>query len=130
MVSGKGEKAEILVALTRLWPSLLQKLAATALWHGAKLEEVPEVSGHPRELLNKVMVAVDRCIARRENPEGRKLSVLDLHSKVGLLGSRFLPSFQLLAGYCCLLSCQGLCTNFCTPQVFHARATPVNACCC
>lgn len=49
------------------------------------MEEAPEVSGHPRELLNKVMVTVDRCIARRETPEGRKLAVLDLHSKVSLL---------------------------------------------
>lgn len=60
----------------------LQKLAATALWQGAKLEEAPEVSGHPRELLNKIMVAVDRCIARRETAEGRKMPILDLHSKV------------------------------------------------
>jgi hypothetical protein len=33
-------------------------------------------------LLNKVMVAVDRAMQRRETPEGRKLSVLDLHGKV------------------------------------------------
>lgn len=63
-------------------PGRPQKLAATALWYGAKLEEVPEVSEHPRALLDKAMVAIDRCIARREAPEGRKLSVLDTHSKV------------------------------------------------
>lgn len=37
---------------------------------------------HPRKLIEMVMVAVDRCITRRETPEGRKLAVLDSHSKV------------------------------------------------
>jgi hypothetical protein len=32
--------------------------------------------------MNKVMVALDRAMQRRETPDGRKLSVLDLHSKV------------------------------------------------
>jgi hypothetical protein len=35
--------------------------------------------------MNKVMVALDRAMQRRETPEGRKLSVLDLHSKVRTL---------------------------------------------
>lgn len=61
---------------------LLQKMAATALWVAAKLEEVKEVREHPRKLIEMVMVAVDRCITRRETPEGRKLAVLDSHSKV------------------------------------------------
>lgn len=60
-----------------------QKLAATALWVAAKLEEVRVVRDHPRKLLEMVMVAVDRSITRRETPEGRKLTVLDTHSKVG-----------------------------------------------
>jgi len=60
----------------------LQKVAATALWEGAKLEEVKEVSTEPGLLLRMVMIAIDRCTARREMPEGRKLPVLDLHSKV------------------------------------------------
>jgi hypothetical protein len=57
-------------------------MAATALWVAAKLEEVKEVREHPRKLIEMVMVAVDRCITRREAPEGRKLAVLDSHSKV------------------------------------------------
>ncbi|KAF8064553.1 AVT1D [Scenedesmus sp. PABB004] len=73
----------------------VKKLAATALWQGAKLEEVPEVSGHPRELLNKCMVAIDRCIARREAPEGRKLGVLDLHSKEAEEFRRSLIRYEL-----------------------------------
>ena len=59
-----------------------QKVAATALWLGAKLEEVKEVRDHPRKLLEMVMVAMDRSITRRETPDGRKLPILDLHSKV------------------------------------------------
>eukprot|EP00879_Flechtneria_rotunda_P010177 GHRR01010640.1.p1 GENE.GHRR01010640.1~~GHRR01010640.1.p1 ORF type:complete len:338 (+),score=87.45 GHRR01010640.1:153-1166(+) len=59
----------------------VKKVAATALWQGAKLEEVRDVSRHPRELLNKIMVVIDRCTARRDTPEGRKIPVLDLHSK-------------------------------------------------
>ncbi len=61
----------------------LQKVAATALWVAAKLEEVKEVREHPRKLLEMITVTVDRCITRRETPEGRKPSVLDTHSKVG-----------------------------------------------
>lgn len=61
---------------------LLQKMAATTLWVAAKLEEVKEVREHPRKLIEMVMVTVDRCITRRETPEGRKLAVLDSHSKV------------------------------------------------
>jgi hypothetical protein len=61
---------------------VLQKVAATALWVAAKLEEVREVRDHPRKLIEMVMVTVDRCITRREAPEGRKLTVLDSHSKV------------------------------------------------
>jgi hypothetical protein len=79
----------------------LQKLAATALWQGAKLEEVPEVSGHPRELLNKVMVAVDRAMQRRDTPDGRKLTVLDLHSKVSTLIWSFRPCRCALQHVCC-----------------------------
>jgi hypothetical protein len=86
----KSSNTPAVLALAPLTPALYpcscsQKLAATALWQGAKLEEVPEVSGHPRELMNKVMVALDRAMQRRETPEGRKLSVLDLHSKVRTL---------------------------------------------
>lgn len=61
----------------------IKKVAATALWVGAKLEEVSEVKEHPRKLLEMVMVAVDRCITRRETPKGQKLPILDLHSKEG-----------------------------------------------
>lgn len=61
----------------------LQKVAATALWVGAKLEEVPEVSKHPRELQEKVMVTLDRCTARREMPDAAKLPVLEPGTKVG-----------------------------------------------
>jgi hypothetical protein len=60
----------------------LQKLAATALWVGAKLEEVREVSKHPRELLEKVMVTIDRCTVRREHPGAIKLPMLEPGSKV------------------------------------------------
>ncbi|WIA18964.1 hypothetical protein OEZ85_003633 [Tetradesmus obliquus] len=73
----------------------VKKLAATALWQGAKLEEVPEVSGHPRELLNKVMVAVDRAMQRRDAPDGRKLTVLDLHSKEAEEFRRSLIRYEL-----------------------------------
>ena len=58
-------------------------MSATALWVAAKLEEVKEVRDHPRKLLEMVMVAVDRSINRRETLDGRKLAVLDTHSKVG-----------------------------------------------
>ncbi len=61
----------------------LQKVAATALWVASKLEEVKEVRDHPRKLLEMITVTVDRCIARRETPEGHKVGVLDTHSKVG-----------------------------------------------
>lgn len=61
---------------------LLQKVAATALWEAAKLEEVPEVSNHPRELMDKVMVAIDRCTVRRDLPDATKLPVLEQGSKV------------------------------------------------
>lgn len=40
------------------------------------------VRDHPRKLIEMVMVTVDRCITRRETAEGRKLTVLDSHSKV------------------------------------------------
>lgn len=59
-------------------------MAATALWVAAKLEEVKEVRDHPRKLIEMVMVAVDRCITRRDSPPDRKLTVLDSHSKVGV----------------------------------------------
>jgi hypothetical protein len=50
---------------------------------GAKLEEVVVVREHPKKLQDMVMMAVDRCIARRETTDGRKLPVLDAyHSKV------------------------------------------------
>lgn len=92
----------------------LQKLAATALWVAAKLEEVRVVREHPRKLLEMVMVAVDRSITRRETPEGRKLVVLDTHSKVGVAtasctapaavgcGSLHACSWRVTAGACCV----------------------------
>jgi hypothetical protein len=56
-----------------------QKVAATALWLGAKLEEVPEVSQHPEKLVRKVLVTVDRICSRREDP---KPSLLEPTQKV------------------------------------------------
>jgi hypothetical protein len=56
-------------------------VAATALWLGAKLEEVPEVSQHPEKLVRKVLVTVDRICSRREDA---KPSLLELSSKVGV----------------------------------------------
>jgi hypothetical protein len=80
----------------------------------AKLEEVKEVRDHPRKLLEMVMVAVDRSINRRETPDGRKLAVLDTHSKVG--DAERQPCHCLgctLVGYlmmqCCL--CSFLCAQ-------------------
>jgi len=58
----------------------MQKLAATALWLGAKLEEVPEVSKHPEQLLRKVLIVFDRICLRRD---GQKVTLLDHNSKVG-----------------------------------------------
>ena len=60
----------------------MQKLAATALWLGAKLEEVPEVSQHPERLVRKVLVTVDRICARREEPGAP--SLLEPTSRVRL----------------------------------------------
>ena len=55
-------------------------MAATALWLGAKLEEVPEVSQHPEKLVRKVLVTVDRICSRREDA---KPSLLEPTQKVG-----------------------------------------------
>ena len=63
-----------------------QKMAATALWLGAKLEEVPEVSDRDqRLLLRKVLMTVDRITGRRE---GAPDALLDPHSKVGCTNGR------------------------------------------
>lgn len=53
-------------------------MAATCLWLGAKLEEVPEVSKPNERLLQKVLLTVDRLCARRE---GAKIAVLDTSSQ-------------------------------------------------
>ena len=68
--------------------SPLQKLAATALWLGAKLEEVPEVSQHPEKLVRKVLITMDRICSRREDP---KPSLLEPAHKVrlGLRGRQY-----------------------------------------
>lgn len=72
---------------------------------------MPEVSGHPRELLNKVMVAVDRAMQRRDAPDGRKLTVLDLHSKVSTL-IWALRTLQISSAASLLLCCPGAAALF------------------
>jgi hypothetical protein len=58
----------------------VQKLAATALWLAAKLEEAPGVSHDaPQDVLKRILVVVDRVCARRETT---KVTLLDVHSSV------------------------------------------------